>query len=141
MHVVCDSLTTRAPTQGSTNQDVRRAVGREWFPRLDRYGIPLFYQQPTVIYNDGQNEIWKPSFTLYSYSGAVVDYVAGTSEDQQEQRLGRDKMYWYNKIPAAVSGPKDLEKPNWDEDLYAKLEQLYQQAFDPMRYTAVGTDK
>jgi hypothetical protein len=106
---------------------------------LDRYGIPFFYQQPTIIYNEGQNEIWKPSFTLYSYGGAVIDYVAG--ENQQEQKLSRDKIYRYNQIPAAVLGPKDLEKPSWDEDLYAKLEQLYRQVFDPMRYTLVGTDE
>ncbi len=105
---------------------------------LGQYGIPFFYQQPTIIYNEGKNEIWKPSFTLYSYGGAVVDYVAG--EHQQEQSLNRDKIYRYNQIPAAVLGPKDLEKPSWDEDLYAKLEQLYRQTFDPMRYTPVGTD-
>jgi hypothetical protein len=106
---------------------------------LDRYGIPFFYQQPTIIYNEGMNEIWKPSFTLYSYGGAVVDYVAG--ENQQEQRLSRDKIYRYNQIPAAVLGPKDLGKPNWDEDLYTKLELLYRQAFDPIRYVPGRSDQ
>jgi hypothetical protein len=38
-----------------------------------------------------------------------------------------------------VVGPPDLDKSNWDKDLYAKLEQLYRQAFDPMRYTFVAT--
>jgi hypothetical protein len=108
---------------------------------LDRYGIPFFYQQPTIIYNEGMNEIWKPSFTLYSYGGAVVDYVAGTGEEHQEQRLSRDKIYRYNQIPAAVLGPKDLEKSNWDEDLYTKLEQLYQRAFDPMRYVPTEVER
>jgi hypothetical protein len=105
---------------------------------LDRYGIPFFYKQATIVYHEGTNEIWKPSFTLYSYGGAVIDYVAG--ENQQEQRLSRDKIYRYNQIPAAVLGPRDLDKPKWDEDLYEKLEQMYRQAFDPMRYTPVGTD-
>jgi hypothetical protein len=112
-----------------------RKVGR----MLDRYGIPFFYQQPTIIYNEGTNEIWKPSFTLYSYGGAVIDYIAG--ENQQEQRLSREKIYEYNQIPAAVLGPKDLAKPKWDEDLYTKLEQLYQQTLDPMRCTPIGTDR
>jgi len=107
---------------------------------LDQYGIPFFYQQPTIIYNEGKNEIWKPSFTLYSYGGAVIDYVAGTGQSQQEQRFNRDKIYQYNQIPALVLGPRDLDKPKWDEDLYAKLEQLYRQAFDPMRYTPAGSD-
>jgi len=105
---------------------------------LDQYGIPFFYQQPTIIYHEGRNEIWKPSFTLYSYGGAVIDYVAG--ENQQEKILSRDKIYRYNQIPALVLGPRDLEKPSWDEDLYQKLEQMYRQAFDPMRYAPAGTD-
>ena len=106
---------------------------------LDRYGIPFFYQQATIIYHEGKNEVWKPSFTLYSYGGAVIDYIAGTGQDQQEQRLSRDKIYRYNQIPAAVLGAKDLEKPNWDEDLYQKLEQMYRRAFDPMRYAPAGS--
>ena len=106
---------------------------------LDRYGIPFFYQQATIIYHEGTNEVWKPSFTLYSYGGAVIDYVAGTGQDQREQRLSRDKIYRYNQIPAVVLGPQELDKPNWDEDLYAKLEQLYRQAFDPMGYAPAGS--
>ena len=105
---------------------------------LDRYGVPFFYKQAVIIYHEGKNEIWKPSFTLYSYGGALIDYVAG--EDQPGQRLSRDKIYRYNQVPAIVVGPKDLEKPNWDEDLYAKLEQLYWRAFDPMRYTLTDAD-
>ena len=106
---------------------------------LDQYGIPFFYQQPTIIYNEGTNEIWKPSFTLYSYGGAVVDYVADSSENAQERVPNRDKIYRYTQIPAVVLGPKDLDEPKWDEDLYTKLEQLYRQALDPLRYTPVGT--
>ena len=106
---------------------------------LDRYGIPFFYKQAAIIYHEGTNEIWKPSFTLYSYGGAVIDYVADTGEKEREQRLDRDKIYRYNQIPAVVLGPKDLEKPKWDEDLYARLEQLYRRAFDPMRYAPAGT--
>ena len=101
---------------------------------LDQYGIPFFYQQATIIYHEGKNEVWKPSFTLYSYGGAVIDYIAGSGQDQQEQQLSRDTIYRYNQIPAVVLGPRELEKPNWDEDLYQKLQQIYRQAFDPMRY-------
>ena len=52
-----------------------------------------------------------------------------------------DTIYRYNQIPAAVLGPKDLERPNWGEDLYGKLGRLYRQAFDPMRYAPAGTDR
>ena len=102
---------------------------------LDQYGIPFFYNQPTVIYNEGQNEIHKPSFTLFSFGGTVIDYVAGFGE---EPRLQKEQLYHYNQIPAVLMGSKDLEKPNWDKDLYQKLEQVYRQTFDPARYTPVG---
>ncbi len=106
---------------------------------LDRYGVPFFYKQATIIYHEGKNELWKPSFTLYSYGG-VIDYVAD-AKDPEEQVLTRDKIYRYNQIPAVVLGPKDLDTPKWDEDLYAKLEKMYRQAFDPMRYTPAGSDE
>jgi hypothetical protein len=50
-----------------------------------------------------------------------------------------DRIYRYSQIPATAVGPPDLDKPDWDKDLYAKLEQLYRRAFDPMRYTFVAT--
>lgn len=106
---------------------------------LDRYGIPFFYKQATIIYTEGKNDLWKPSFTLYSYGGTVIDYVAGSDASQQEERLSKDRIYRYNQIPATVLGPPDLDKPHWDKDLYAKLEHLYRRAFDPMRYTLEGT--
>lgn len=133
-HEELEDMLTELDPPYKTKDELK--VGR----MLDQYGIPFFYQQPTIIYNEGKNEIWKPSFTLYSYGGAVVDYVADSSENAQERVLSRDKIYRYNQIPAAVLGPKDLEKPNWDEDLYAKLEQVYRRTFDPMRYTPVNAD-
>jgi hypothetical protein len=106
---------------------------------LDRYGVPFFYKQATIIYHEGKNEIWKPSFTLYSYGGAVVDYVAGTGGNPREQVLNRDRIYRYNQIPAVVLGPPDLDKANWDKDLYQRLEQMSRRAFDPMQYMPAGT--
>jgi hypothetical protein len=40
---------------------------------LDQYGIPFFYKQATIIYHEGRNEIWKPSFTVYTCGGLVID--------------------------------------------------------------------
>ena len=105
---------------------------------LDRYGIPFFYKQPMVIYNEGKNDIWKPSFTMYSYGGAVIDYIPGAGEDHI---LQRQKLYRYNQIPAIVLTPKDLDERNWDEHLYEKLEQTYHQVLDPMRYMPVPVEK
>ena len=98
---------------------------------LDQYGIPFFYKQPTIIYNEGKNEVWKPSFTMFSYGGAVIDYVPGSKEVQIPTR---EQLYRYNQIPAVVMGPKDLERPHWEASLYERLEQAYRRAFEPARY-------
>ena len=52
---------------------------------LDQYGIPFFYKQPTIVYNQSRNEIWKPTFTLLSYGGLVIDYVPDTGNDHANQ--------------------------------------------------------
>ena len=54
-----DTLTDLEPNYES---EAERNIGR----LLDQYGIPFFYKQPTVICNDGRNEIHRPSFSLLS---------------------------------------------------------------------------
>ena len=87
---------------------------------LDQYGIPFFYKQPTIIYDQGKNRIAKPSFTLLSCGGVVIDYVVAA---QEQQILQKQQLYRYNQIPAVVVGPPDLDKPNWEESLYEKIKQ------------------
>jgi len=128
-----DRLTDLDPRYESEQE---RQIGR----MLDQYGIPFFYRQPTIVYQDGQNQLWKPAFTLSSYGGLLVGYVSGSGPSQTQEALTREQIYRYNQIPATVLGPPDLDKPNWDKDLYAKLEQLYRQASDPMRYPQVGSE-
>jgi hypothetical protein len=86
---------------------------------LDLYGIPFFYKQPTVVLNPNteKNEIWKPSFTLPQYGCSVIDYIKNNSEIDQIRDI-----YRYNQIPAAVLGSEDLEKPNFQQDLYQKIQ-------------------
>lgn len=86
---------------------------------LDRYGLPFFYRQPTIIYHHGKNEIWHPSFTLPQYTGAVIDYLQNTDRSGRDRRLG---IYRYNQIPAVVLGPPDLGKPNLQQKLYEKIQ-------------------
>jgi len=105
---------------------------------LDQYGIPFFYKQTTIVYDEGRNWISKPSFTLLSYGGAVIDYVAAA---QEQQVLRREQLYRYNQIPAVVLGPPDLDKPNWDKDIYEKLERMTHQTFDPMQYRPEPVEK
>jgi len=73
----------------------------------------------------------RPSFTLLSYGGAVIDYVGAMD---RRQLLQMKQLYQYNQIPAVVLGPRDLDKSNWDKDLYEKLLRMSHQTFDPMRY-------
>ena len=108
---------------------------------LDQYGIPFFYRQATIIYHEGKNDIWKPSFTLYPYGGLVIDYVSGSEQEQKDELLQKEQIYRYNQIPAVLLGPKDLMEPNWQELLYGKIEKTYKQAFDPMRYVPESVDK
>jgi hypothetical protein len=104
---------------------------------LDQYGIPFFYKQPTIVYEQGQNRIAKPSFTLLGYGGAVIDYVAFPGQ----QLLQREQLYRYNQIPAVVVGPPDLDKPNWDANLYRKLQRMSRQPVDPMRYSPANAER
>ena len=90
---------------------------------LDQYGIPFFYKQPTIVYNQDRNEIWKPTFTLLSYGGLVIDYIPNTGNDNANQIDIKRQIYKYNQIPATVLGPPDLDKPNWQKTLYDKLTQ------------------
>ena len=108
---------------------------------LDQYGIPFFYRQATIVYDQGQNEVWKPSFTVYPYGGLVVDYVPGSEQGQGDELRRKEQIYRYNQIPAVLLGPEDLTEPNWEELLYGRIEQTYQQAFDPMRYVPEPVEK
>ena len=88
---------------------------------LDQYGIPFFYRQATIIYDQGRNEIWKPSFTVYPYGGLVIDYIAASEQGQNDELLRKEQIYRYNQIPAVLLGPKDLAEPNWEELLYERI--------------------
>ena len=69
-----DMLTELDPPYESKDE---MKIGR----MLDQYGIPFFYKQPTIIYDQGKNEIHKPSFTLFSYGSTVIDYVADSGKE------------------------------------------------------------
>lgn len=97
---------------------------------LDEYGIPFFYKQPIVIYNQSRNEIWKPAFTLPGYAGFVIDYVPNSAQNPKDEITRREQVYQHNQIPAVVFGPEDMSKPNWQKDLYTKLKQLYRDVVD-----------
>ena len=98
---------------------------------LDNYGIPFFYKQPMIIYNQGHNEIWKPSFTLPHQGWVVIDYIDDPRKSVLEERLN---VYNYNQVPATVLGPPDLDKPNFQQHIYEKLEDAVKKLNDPTAY-------
>jgi hypothetical protein len=83
---------------------------------LDQYGIPFFYKQATVIYHDGKNEIWKPTFTLPQYGCSLIDYIRDETAIPEKINI-----YHYNQIPATVIGPKYLDNPDWPQELYKTI--------------------
>jgi len=110
LKILEDELTELDPPYESREEAV---VGR----LLDKYGILFFYKQATIIHNQGKNEIWNPTFTLPQYGCSLVDYL------QDEATIPeRINIYRYNQIPATVLGPKDLDKPNFQQELYENLQ-------------------
>ena len=129
-----DRLTDLDPRYESM-EDLR--IGRV----LDQYGIPFFYRQPTVVYQNGRNETHRPAFTLPSYGGLVIDYVPGTEQSLRHEAISKDQVYRYNQIPAVVLGPPDLDKTNWDQHLYERLQRPYRAIVNPARYEPADTPK
>jgi len=125
-----EDMLTELDPQYESKEELK--IGR----MLDQYGIPFFYRQATIIYDQGKNEVWKPSFTVYPYGGLVIDYVPDSEQGQNDELLLKEQVYRYNQIPAVLLGPKDLTEPNWEELLYGKIEQTYRQPAEEMKYLA-----
>jgi hypothetical protein len=84
---------------------------------LDRYGIPFLYRSPMMILDQSIHRIWQPSFAFPQYGMSVIDYLADDNDISNKVAI-----YRYNQIPATVIGPKDLDKPNWQQELYQRLQ-------------------
>jgi hypothetical protein len=99
---------------------------------LDRYGVPFYHEQPTVVYDRGRYRIWHPDFTLPEQKGLVVEY-AGMMDIPDYARGIRHKREAYraNGIAALFLYPADLAGSGWDEKVYQKIEQA--QTAEPWR--------
>lgn len=92
---------------------------------LDGYGIPFFYKSPTIIYDQGQNKLQYPSFTIPDYNGTVIDYMSTSYGDRYKYK---QQMYEQNQIPAVILTPENMQSSTWQQQLYQKLNNTYNTA-------------
>lgn len=97
---------------------------------LDRYGIPFFYEQPTLIYDRGRYRLWHPDFTLPQHNGIVVEY-AGMMDipDYARGIAHKQQAFAANAIPVLFVYPEDLVKPGWAQNLVERIEGNVYQPF------------
>lgn len=89
---------------------------------LDKYGIPFFYKQATLVQDQDQRKVIHVDFSLPTYNGVVIDYIADpNSRDYQHKKI----LYYQNQIPAVLITPEYFESPTWQQELYKKLKELY----------------
>lgn len=95
---------------------------------LDRYGIPFFYEQPTLVYDRGRHRVWHPDFTLPTHNGLIVEY-AGMPDIPEYMDGIRHKRQAYrtNGIRAVFVYPRDLTGPTWLEALHGRIVQTAEQ--------------
>jgi len=103
---------------------------------LDRYGIPFFHEQPTLIYDRGRYKSWHPDFTLPGYNGLIIEYAG--MPDVPDYMAGirhKQRAYRANEIPAMFVYPEHLRGPNWPEKLIERVYLAGRRAFgDGWRY-------
>jgi hypothetical protein len=94
---------------------------------LNEYGIPFFYKQATMVFDNGRRTIWRPDFTLPTYNNVVIQYYPssnGSSSTASKSDLARG-----NNIAALFLNGSDLVGPDWQKRLYDRLEELYHEPF------------
>ena len=92
---------------------------------LDEYGIPFFYKQATLISDNGRRTVWRPDFTLPTYNNAVIEY----SQNDGRAASSKSDLAKRNNIAALFLNGSDLAKPDWQQRLYDRLEEMYHQPF------------
>jgi len=125
-----EKLSSLEPAYQSTAE---RQIGR----MLDQYGIPFFYRQTLLIYDQGQNQLWEPSFVLPGYEGMVIDYLSPDKNREAFDNLEHHRrVYAYNQIPAILVTAKDIQGLDWQQNLYQKVQQIYRQPVGYQTYPA-----
>lgn len=106
------------------NEPPYRSRGEAQVGRLlDRYNLPFFYEQPTIIYDRGRHKVWRPDFTVPSLNSLVIEYAG--MPDVPDYMAGirhKQSVYRANEIPALFVHPEQLKGPRWPERV---IEQVY----------------
>jgi hypothetical protein len=105
---------------------------------LDRYGIPFFYEQPTIVLASGRYRRWHPDFTLSAYGDLVLEYAG--MPDRPEYLAGlryKQRVYAANDLPALFIYPNDLTGPRWPRYLAARICAAGQHNAGRRRYSVV----
>jgi hypothetical protein len=89
---------------------------------LSQYGIPFFYQQPTLVVENGKKMIEFADFFLPSYQGLAIDYII---ESHSAIYRRKKNIYQENSIPAILVSRKDLARPDFNRSLYKTLQSSY----------------
>jgi len=89
---------------------------------LNSYGIPFYYQQPTLVVNNGHRCIEYADFFLPTYAGLSVNYVADSTAAAYQRKM---RVYGENQVPAVFLTRQDLSGRDWQQRLYTRLEQMY----------------
>lgn len=94
---------------------------------LDRYGVPFYYEQPTLVYDRGKHRVWRPDFTLPSYNGLVIEY-SGMMHVPDYVKGVHHKYYTYqaNRIPVLFIYRSDITGRYWPQRLMAKIYQAHE---------------
>ena len=92
---------------------------------LDQYGIPFFYQQATIVYDQGENKLIYPAFTLPDYGPAIIDYMKESYGDKYKYK---SELYEQNQMPAVLITPEYLKSPVWQQQLYQQLNSISTQS-------------
>ena len=89
---------------------------------LDRYGLPFFYEQPTLIRDRGRHRIWHPDFTLPEHSGMVIEYAGMPDVPDYAAGIAHKRdVYRRNGIAALFVYPSHLSGPRWPQRLIERV--------------------
>ena len=89
---------------------------------LDRYGIPFYYEQPTLVYDRDRHRIWHPDFTLPDYGSLIIEYAGMPDIPEYVDGIRhKQQAYHANRIPALFLYPGDLMEPNWPQRMVGRI--------------------